>query len=70
MNFLELFSSSGSFGKVERDVCFNVISLELKNADIKTEILEWDYKQFDRNHFDFIWSSPPCKYSRAKTTEH
>ena len=48
---------------------YNVISLELKNADINTDILEWDYQQFDRNHFDFIWSSPPCtEYSKAKTT--
>ena len=41
----------------------------MKHADINCDILEWDYKQFDRNHFDFIWSSPPCtEYSRAKTT--
>ena len=41
----------------------------MKNADINCDSLEWDYKQFDRNHFDFIWSSPPCtEYSRAKTT--
>ena len=69
MNLLELFSGSQSVGKVARDLGFNVISLDLKNADINCDILEWDYKQFDRNHFDFIWSSPPCtEYSRAKTT--
>ena len=68
MNLLDLFSGSGSVGKVARDLGFNVISLDLKNADINTDILEWDYKQFDRNHFDFIWSSPPCtEYSVAKT---
>ena len=68
MNLLELFSGSGSVGKVARDLGFNVISLDLKNADINIDILKWDYKQFDRNHFDFIWSSPPCtEYSVAKT---
>ena len=69
MNLLELFSGTGSVGTIAKSLGFNVISLELKNADINTDILEWDYKQFDRNHFDFIWSSPPCtEYSRAKTT--
>ena len=69
MNLLELFSGTGSVGRIARDLGFNVISLDLKNADIHTDILKWDYKQFDRNHFDVIWSSPPCtEYSRAKTT--
>ena len=68
MNFLELFSGSGSVGTIAKSLGFNVISLDLKNADINTDILERDYKQFDRNHFDFIWSSPPCtEYSIAKT---
>ena len=69
MNLLELFSGTGSVGRIARDLGFNVISLDLKNADIHTDILKWDFRQFDRNHFDFIWSSPPrTEYSRAKTT--
>ena len=68
MNLLEMFSGTGSVGLVAKSLGFNVISLDLKNADINTDILKWDYKQFDRNHFDFIWSSPPCtEYSVAKT---
>ena len=68
MNLLEMFSGTGSVGLVAKSLGFNVISLDLKNADINTDILKWDYKQFDRNHFDFIWSSPPCnEYSIAKT---
>ena len=68
MNLLEMFSGTGSVGLVAKPLGFNVISLDLKNADINTDILKWDYKQFDRNHFDFIWSSPPCtEYSVAKT---
>ena len=69
MNLLELFSGTGSVGRVARDQGFNVISLDLKGADINQYILHWDYKQFDRNHFDIIWASPPCtEYSIAKTT--
>ena len=60
MNLLELFSGTKSVGTIAKSLGFNVISLDLKNADINTDILEWDYQQFDRNHFDFIWSSPPC----------
>ena len=68
MNLLEMFSGTGSVGLVAKSLGFNVISLDLKNADINTDILKWDYKQFDRNHFDFIRSSPPCtEYSVAKT---
>ena len=68
MNLLELFSGTKSVGTIAKSLGFNVISLDLKNADINTDILEWDYKQFDRNHFEFIWSSPPCtEYSIAKT---
>ena len=41
----------------------------MKNADINCDTLEWDYKQFDKNHYNFIWASPPCtEYSKAKTT--
>ena len=69
MNLLELFSGTKSVGTIATNIGYNVISLELKNADINTDILEWNCKVFDRNHFDFIWSSPPCtEYSVAKTT--
>ena len=69
MNLLELFSGTGSVGTIARSLGFNVISLDLKNDDVNCDILEWDYKQFERNHFQFIWSSPPCtEYSIAKTT--
>ena len=38
MNLLEIFSGSGSVGKVARDLGFNVISLDLKNADINNSV--------------------------------
>ena len=69
MKLLELFSGTGSVGKVARNLGWEVISLDLKNADISEDILTWNYKQFDPKHFDFIWASPPCtEYSIAKTT--
>ena len=68
MKLLELFSGTGSVGRVARDLGFGVISLDLKNANINTDILRWDYKQFDVGEFDVIWGSPPCtECSRAKT---
>ena len=69
MNLIEIFSGTGSVGRIAKSIGFNVISLGLKNADINCDILEWGYKQFDRNHFQYIWASPPCtEYSIAKTT--
>jgi len=60
MRVLELFSGTGSVGKACKEKGYEVISLDLKNADINTDILEWDYKQFEQGHFDIIWASPPC----------
>ena len=70
MKLLELFSGTGSVGKVARDKGHSVISLDLKDADINSDILEWNYKDYEVGYFDFIWASPPCtEYSIAKTTE-
>ena len=66
---LELFSGTGSVGKVAKEMGFEVVSLDLKNADINCDILNWDFTQYPIKHFDMIWASPPCtEYSRAKTT--
>ena len=66
---LELFSGSGSVGKVADVLGYSVISLDLKDAKINADILEWDYTKLDPNEIDVIWASPPCiEYSNAKTT--
>ena len=65
MTLLELFSGTGS-----SELGFSVISLDLKNATINEDILQWDYTKFHKD-FDIVWASPPCtEYStrRAKTT--
>ena len=72
MRLLELFSGTGSVGRVFRACAWEVVSLDLdarSGADIITNILDWDFTQFPDDHFDCIWASPPCtEYSIARTT--
>ena len=68
MKLLELFSGTGSVGTVAIKFHLHVVSLDLKDADINCDILEWDYRQYPSGYFDFIHASPPrTEYSRAKT---
>lgn len=58
MNCLELCCGTKSFSKV-----FGGLTLDIEekyNPDILINILEWDYKVYEKGHFDFIWASPPC----------
>lgn len=59
MRLLELFSGTGSVGKVARERGWDVVSVDLHGATINTDIMEWDYKSYD-GQFDVIWASPPC----------
>lgn len=60
MRVLELFSGTHSVGKVCAEYGWEVVSLDLKGADINKNILEWDYTTYPVGHFDMIWASPPC----------
>lgn len=61
MRCLELFSGTHSVGKVLKELGHEVISLDLKGADINCNILDWDYKaDFKPGDFDYIHASPPC----------
>lgn len=60
MKCLELFSGTHSVGKVLKDKGHSVISLDLKDADININILDWDYTIYPSGYFDYIHASPPC----------
>lgn len=75
MKLLELFSGTGSWGKVFRKHGFEVISVDILpkfKPDIVADILELDYKSLPTP--DLILASPPCNtFSRlavsAKTRD-
>ena len=68
MKLLELFSGTKSVGNVAERLGYEAISLDLKNADINCNIIDWDYTTYPVGYFDLIWASPPCtEYSKAKT---
>ena len=60
MKLLELFSGTKSVGKVAEQLGFEVTSLDMKNADINCDIMNWNYKVYESGYFDVIWASPPC----------
>lgn len=63
MNILELFSGTGSVGKLCEEFGHNVISVDIEfEATHKTDIMKFDYKQYPKNYFDIIWASPPCTH--------
>ena len=66
---LELFSGTGSVGRVWREKGHKVVSVDLDpryNPEVCEDILTWDYKALETP--DFIWASCPCEqYSCART---
>lgn len=62
MKLLELFSGTHSVGKVASESFgYEVTSLDKDlEADIKTDIMTWNYKDYDEKHFDIITASPVC----------
>ena len=62
MRVLELFSGTHSVGRVYKEKGYEVVSLDLCKADINIDIMQWDYKTYDKDSFDIIWASPPCVY--------
>ena len=70
---LDLFSGTGSVGRVFQSEGYAVTSLDCDpkvQADIQVDILEWDYKSaFQPGDFAVIFCCPPCtEYSTALTS--
>ena len=76
MRILELFSGSGSVGKVARAMGHDVVSLDMTPCGdylptVQADILQFDYTIWHRGYFDMIWASPPCQlYSVASARCH
>ena len=70
MRALELFSGTGSAGNVCKAIGIYVVSLDRDMpADIRSDIVDWDYTTHKPKDFGVIWASRPCtEYSMAKTT--
>ncbi len=65
MRLLEIFCGTKSVSKVFEKHNWEVISIDIDpkwNPTILIDILDWDYKTFDKDYFDFIHFSPPCIY--------
>ena len=63
MNVLELFSGTGSIGKVCDKLGWNAISVDLElPATHECDVMDFDYKQYPKDYFSIVWASPPCTY--------
>jgi len=69
MRVLELFSGTRSVGKLCDSIGWESVSVDMiLPADHRCDIMDFDYKQYPKDHFDVVWASPPCtEYSKAKT---
>ena len=55
MRLLELFSGAQSVGEVAREMGFEVVCLDRDmEADIKCDIMDWDYHVYEPGSFDVI----------------
>lgn len=65
MRLLEIFCGTKSMGKIFEKNGWDVISIDIEkkwNPTICVDVLEWDFKTFNKNYFDHIHFSPPCIY--------
>ena len=60
MNVLELFSGTGSIGKVCDKLGWDAISVDLElPATHECDVMDFDYKQYPKDYFSIVWASPP-----------
>ena len=61
MRVLELFFGTGSVGNVRKALGMDAVSLDRDMpADIRSDIMDWDYTTYKPKDFDVIWATPPC----------
>jgi len=65
---LELFSGTRSVGKCCDALGWESVSVDMiLPADHQCDIMDFDYKQYPKDYFDIVWSSPPCtNYSKLQ----
>jgi len=70
MIVLDLFSGGKSLKSVCDELNYEYISLDIDastNPDILTDILEWNYTEWNKQP-DIIWASPECKWYSKLTS--
>jgi hypothetical protein len=68
MKVLELFSGTGSVGKLCDQLDWKSVSVDMiLPATHQCDIMDFDYKQYPKDYFDVVWASPPCtNYSKLQ----
>ena len=72
MRALVLFCGTGSIDRAFQRLGWEVVSVDWEAKYAPThvaDILSWNFKQYPKGHFAFVWGSPACThFSIARTT--
>ena len=72
MRVLCLFCGTKSIDRAFERLSWETVSVDWEARyapDHVADIMSWDYKQYPKGHFDFVWGSPACThFSIARTT--
>ena len=71
MRALVLFCGTGSIDRAFERLGWEVVSVDWEAKYAPThvaDVMSWDYQQYTKGHFDFVWGSPACThFSIART---